>query len=66
MEAFARALRRLPTIICDNAGYDSAELVSQLRVEINNGSVSAGVDFITGEIGDMESLGITECFRAKE
>jgi len=28
MEGFARALRRLPTIISDNAGFDSAELVS--------------------------------------
>jgi len=27
IEAYARALRALPTIICDNAGYDSAELV---------------------------------------
>jgi T-complex protein 1 subunit beta len=31
MEAFARALRKLPTIIADNAGYDSSELISQLR-----------------------------------
>jgi len=28
VEAFARALRQLPTIICDNAGYDSAEIVT--------------------------------------
>jgi len=27
IEAFARALRQLPTIIADNAGYDSAEIV---------------------------------------
>lgn len=27
IEAFARALRALPTIIADNAGYDSAEIV---------------------------------------
>jgi len=38
MEAYARALRRLPMIISDNAGFDSAELVSFLRTEINNGS----------------------------
>jgi T-complex protein 1 subunit beta len=31
MEAFARALRKLPTIIADNAGFDSSELISQLR-----------------------------------
>ena len=27
IEAFARALRQLPTILADNGGYDSAELV---------------------------------------
>lgn len=27
IEAFARALKQLPTIIADNAGYDSAEIV---------------------------------------
>lgn len=31
MESFARALQQLPTVIADNAGYDSAQLVSQLR-----------------------------------
>lgn len=31
MLAFARALRQIPTIICDNAGLDSADLVSALR-----------------------------------
>jgi T-complex protein 1 subunit beta len=31
MEAFARALRQLPTTIADNAGLDSADIVSTLR-----------------------------------
>ena len=30
MEAYARALRQLPTIIADNGGYDSSELVTQV------------------------------------
>lgn len=33
IEAFARALRAIPTIIADNAGYDSSELVTQLRAK---------------------------------
>jgi T-complex protein 1 subunit beta len=37
-EAFARALRQLPTIICENGGYDAAELVTNLRSEIVNGN----------------------------
>jgi chaperonin GroEL (HSP60 family) len=31
IESFARALKQLPTIISDNAGLDSAEIVSNLR-----------------------------------
>jgi T-complex protein 1 subunit beta len=31
MESFAKALYALPTAIADNAGYDSAQLVSDLR-----------------------------------
>lgn len=31
MEAFARALRQLPTIIADNGGFDGSELISSLR-----------------------------------
>ena len=31
IEAFAKALRQLPTIIADNGGYDSAQLISELR-----------------------------------
>ena len=66
MEAFARALRQLPTIIADNAGLDSAELVSNLRSEIYNGNVSAGLNIFDNKVDDMGNLGITECFRVKE
>lgn len=34
MEAFTRALRQLPTIIADNAGLDSSELVTQVCVQM--------------------------------
>lgn len=35
MESFSRALAQLPTIIADNAGYDSALLVANLRAQHN-------------------------------
>ena len=66
VEAFARALRKLPSIIADNGGYDSYELVSRLRAEITNGSKTAGIDMNKGIIGDMSILGIKECLRVKE
>jgi T-complex protein 1 subunit beta len=66
VEAFARALRQLPTIIADNAGYDSAELVSNMRSEIYNGNKTFGLNMFDAKIECMAELGVTECFRVKE
>jgi len=66
IEAFARALRRLPTIIADNAGYDSAELVQNLRSEIAKGNMEMGLNMFTGKVDNMKDLGVTECLRVKE
>mmetsp|Transcript_4000 Transcript_4000/g.4089 ORF Transcript_4000/g.4089 Transcript_4000/m.4089 type:complete len:529 (-) Transcript_4000:203-1789(-) len=65
MEAFSRALRQLPTIIADNGGLDSSELVSQLRVAHAAGPSNAGLNMVTGEIGDMWELGVRESFKSK-
>lgn len=43
MEAFARALQTLPTAIADNAGYDSAQLISELRAAHVRGSLYSGL-----------------------
>jgi len=65
MEAFARALRMLPTIIADNAGFDSAHLVAQMRAAHTQGEKTTGLDMDQGTIGKMEQLGITESFQVK-
>ncbi|SMN20191.1 similar to Saccharomyces cerevisiae YIL142W CCT2 Subunit beta of the cytosolic chaperonin Cct ring complex, related to Tcp1p, required for the assembly of actin and tubulins in vivo [Maudiozyma saulgeensis] len=65
VESFARALRQLPTILADNAGYDSSELVSKLRSSIYNGISTAGLDLNKGIIGDMSELGIIESYKLK-
>merc|ERR1711957_96948 len=66
VEAFARALRQLPTIICENGGYDAAEIVTNLRAEINNGNKDAGINMFEGKVDNMVTLGVTECLRVKE
>ena len=66
VESFARALRQIPTIIADNAGLDSSELVSNLKSEIFNGPKAQGLDVYTGTVGDMEKLGVFECYKVKE
>eukprot|EP00002_Diphylleia_rotans_P000302 TRINITY_DN1015_c0_g1_i2.p1 TRINITY_DN1015_c0_g1~~TRINITY_DN1015_c0_g1_i2.p1 ORF type:complete len:476 (-),score=130.34 TRINITY_DN1015_c0_g1_i2:971-2398(-) len=41
IEAFGRALRMIPTIISDNAGYDSADLVAKLRAAHYEGMIAS-------------------------
>ena len=43
MESFAHALRQLPTIIAENGGYDSAQLVSELRAAHKEGKKTTGL-----------------------
>lgn len=65
VEGFARALRQLPTILADNGGYDSGELVAQLRSMHATGFKSAGLDMYRGAVADMAELGIVESLKLK-
>jgi T-complex protein 1 subunit beta len=65
VEAFATALRQLPTILADNAGFDSSELVAKLRTAVYNGITTSGLDLDNGKIADMRELGIVESFKLK-
>jgi len=65
MSSFAKALRQLPSIVADNGGYDSAELITRLRAAHANGEKSAGLDMFNGIVGDMDQLGIMESYKSK-
>jgi len=65
VEAFAKALRQIPTIILDNAGMDSAEIVGQLRARHTKGEKSTGIDINEGGVGDMGVLGVMESYLSK-
>ncbi|RKP34779.1 T-complex protein 1 subunit beta [Dimargaris cristalligena] len=65
VEAFAKALRQMPTILADNAGFDSSDLVAKLRAAHYDGDARAGLDMVNGCIADMQTLGITESFKLK-
>ena len=54
IEAFARALRALPTIIAENGGYDAAEVVQNLKSEVFNGKKTAGINMFTGKVDCMQ------------
>jgi len=65
MEAYARALRAMPMHIADNAGYDSADLVSSLRAKHHEGAHAFGLQMDNGTIADMMEAGICESFKLK-
>lgn len=65
VEAFARALRQLPTYIADNGGYDSAQLVADLKAAHNQGKKTYGLDMDIGAIGCMREKGIVESLKLK-
>ncbi|MES1912183.1 MAG: T-complex protein 1 subunit beta [Cercozoa sp. M6MM] len=65
VEAFARALRQIPTTIADNGGYDASDLVAQLRAEHAAGNNTMGLDMDQGTVGCMRELAVTESFQVK-
>lgn len=66
IEAFSKALRALPTIICDNAGFDSSEIVQNLVSDIYTGKTDYGLNMTDGTVDNMREAGITECLKVKE
>lgn len=66
IESYANALRQLPTILADNAGYDSNELVAKLRAAVHNGNHTTGLDLDNGKLADMRELGIVESYKLKD
>lgn len=65
MHAFADALRQLPTILADNGGYDSSEIVAQLKAAHFQGASTACIDMYNGCVSDAARLGVTESFKLK-
>lgn len=56
---------QIPTILADNAGYDSSDLVSRLRAAHYEGKKTSGLDMYNGDVADMKTLGVTESFKLK-
>merc|ERR1711872_584074 len=65
MEAFANALRQLPSTIAENGGYDSAQLVSEMKALHVLGKSTIGLNMYEGKTGCMNELGITESYSVK-
>ena len=67
VDSFATALRQLPTILADNAGFDSSDLVARLKTAIYKGMTRSGLDLLAagGGIADMRELGVIESYKLK-
>jgi T-complex protein 1 subunit beta len=65
MQGFAKALRAMPGIIADNAGYDSIDLVQQISAAHVAGKKRTGLDMINATIGDMHEMGVVESLQLK-
>ena len=67
VDAFAKALRQLPTILADNAGLDSSDLVARLRKSVYSGLETSGLDLMSrhGGVADMRKLGVIESYKLK-
>ena len=61
LAAVARALEALPRQLCDNAGCDATDLLTQLRkAHAVNNQIWAGLDLETGSVIDTLAAGIWE------
>lgn len=64
MDAFATALRRIPAILSDNAGYDTAALVAQLRAaHAQSAACTMGLDMEKGASVVLFCFGLFTCVR---
>jgi len=64
-EAFGKALTAIPAIISENAGFDSQEMVGELRKAHATGWGTAGIDANNATVADMKNMGIFESYRSK-
>ena len=63
IEKFANALEEIPRALSENAGLDAIDMLIKIRNEHANGKRTAGVNVYTGEVSDMEKLGVIEPIR---
>lgn len=58
IQGYARALRQIPIIIAENAGFDANELIHDLELELKDRK-DVGINVDTGLVDSMERLAIT-------
>ncbi|NPA75217.1 MAG: thermosome subunit [Euryarchaeota archaeon] len=63
IEKFADAMEIIPRSLAENAGLDPIDILIKMRKAHKEGNVTAGVNVYTGEVEDMEKIGVIEPIR---
>jgi thermosome len=62
---FANAVEIIPMTLAENAGLDTIDILSELRVQHEKGKVWAGVNVQSGKVEDMKKLEVLEPLSVK-
>jgi len=62
---FADAVEIVPVTLAENAGLNTIDILSELKVQHEKGKVWAGVNVQSGKVEDMKKLGVLEPLSVK-
>jgi thermosome len=62
---YADAVEIIPTTLAENAGLDTIDILSELKVQHEKGKIWAGINVQSGKIEDMKKLGVLEPLSVK-
>jgi thermosome len=62
---FADAVEIVPMTLAENAGLDTIDILSELKVQHEKGKIWAGVNVQSGKVEDMKKLGVLEPLSVK-
>jgi thermosome len=62
---FANAVEIVPMTLAENAGLDTIDILSELRVQHEKGKIWAGVNVHSGKVEDMKELEVLEPLSVK-
>jgi thermosome len=64
--SFTNAIEIVPTTLAENAGLDTIDVLSELRVQHENGKLWTGINVYSGKVEDMQKLEVLEPLAVKK
>jgi thermosome len=65
VKGFADAIEIIPMTLAENAGLDTIDILSELKVQHEKGKIWAGVNVYNGKVEDMKKLEVLEPLSVK-